>query len=219
MSDEQQKTVQTESAPEPTAQAEETPQITQDATDVSDAEEPRFTKADVEKIIRQRLERERKKHEAEIAELREKAQRLSQYEEAQKTEEERLRSRVEEAEQRAAEAAAMATDRLIQAAFLAEAGKHGVRYPLDAYLLADLSRVEIDEDGNVAGVAEIVKELVDGGRLATARPTAPALDAGKGSGGKPKELLLSPEEEAIARKLGLTTEQYAQGKKRLGKQS
>ena len=109
-----------------------------------------------------------------------------------------------------------ANDRLIRAAFVAEAAKAGAAHPEDAFALADRSGVTIGEDATVTGVAEAVAALVEGGRLVmSGRPAAPNLDGGAGGGSRPgdsKAKALSEAELVTARKLGLTPEQYQKAK-------
>jgi vacuolar-type H+-ATPase subunit I/STV1 len=156
-------------------------------------------------------------------EAAERRKKLEAYEQAETARKEAEMSEIEKAQKRAHEAEAardqalqQANDRLIRAAFVAEAAKAGATHPEDAFALADRAAVKIAEDGAVAGVAEAVKALVEGGRLVmSARPQAPPLDGGVGGGdrttGNPKPL--SEDELLIARKLGLTAEQYQRGKK------
>lgn len=156
---------------------------------------------------------------------REAAQRrikLDEYEKAEQTRKEselsemdKLNRRLAEAEQQRQQALQTANDRLIKAAFVAEAAKHGVEYPEDAFLLADKSNVAVDDSGNVTGVAETVKTLVDGKRLPLRNRAVASLDAGAGStGGGQRSTALNEAELAIARRLGIKPEDYAANKRR-----
>ena len=178
------------------------------------SDDPRFTNEQVEAIVEQRLARERRKY-ADYADLQEKAQKYTEWEEAQKTE---LQKAKEAAERAAAErdhALQEANDRLIRAAFMAEAGRIHAKHPEDAFLLADLSNVVITDDGKVPGVNAAVEALVADGRLPTeGRPSAPKLDAGAGSGERTNErpVKLTDEELEVARKMGIPPEEYAKHK-------
>lgn len=121
--------------------------------------------------------------------------------------------RAERAESERDQARAEAQDRLLRAAFLAEAGRRGAKYPDDAFKLADLTNVSI-ADGVIEGVEEAVQALIDGGRLIlTGRPQAPPLDGGAGSGDRPgAKVKLTPEELEMAQKLGVKPEDYAKHK-------
>lgn len=176
-------------------------------------DEARFTQADLDRVIADRIKRERAKYEDYDA-LKDQATKWAEYEEAQKSELEKAIGARDQAIRDRDEALQEANDRLLRAAFLAEAGKVGAKHPEDAYLLADLSNASIADDGFVSGVDIAVQGLVESGRLVlTGRPPAPALDEGAGSGDtQPVKVRLSAEEEAVARKMGLTPEQYAKYK-------
>ena len=155
-------------------------------------------------------------------ELKPKAQKLTEYEKADKirseaelSEMDKLNKRLAEAETARQQALTTANDRLIKAAFVAEAAKHGVEYPEDAFLLADKSNVAVDESGNVSGVAETVKTLVDGKRLPLRNRAIASLDAGAGSTSNGQRFTaLNEAELAIARRLGIKPEDYAANKRR-----
>lgn len=123
--------------------------------------EKTFTQTELDEIIAQRLERERKKY-ADYDELKAK---LSEYEKAeeerkkaQMSEQERLQAEKEEAERRAEEAkktahAALeaANKRLIKSEFKVLAIQAGMRTEMldDAFVLADLSGVTVNDEGEV----------------------------------------------------------------------
>ena len=162
------------------------------------------------------MKRERDKY-ADYDTLKEAKSKLDEIEAKNLSELEKANKRAEEAEAIKDRALAEANDRLIRAAFMAEAAKTGAMHPEDAFALADLAGVAITDDGTVTGVPDAVKALVDGGRLVMAsKVPAPGLDGGAGSGKRAAEKppSLTAEELEVARKMGLTAEQYAEGKKR-----
>ena len=156
-------------------------------------------------------------------ELKPKAQKLTEYEKAEQTrkdaelsEMDKLNKRLAEAETARQQALQTANDRLIKAAFVAEAAKHNIEYPEDAFLLADKTNVAVDESGNVSGVAETVKTLVDGKRLPLRNRAIASLDAGAGSTSNGQRFTaLNEAELAIARRLGIKPEDYAANKRRI----
>lgn len=126
---------------------------------------------EVNRIVKERLERERKKY-ADYDEIKAEYERLKKVEEERKqaemTELERLQAKLAELEKQAAEAEQAkaqtletANKRLIKSEFKIIAKELGVRSEAleDAFVLADLSAVEVDEDGNVKGVKEAVESL------------------------------------------------------------
>lgn len=189
-----------------------------DAGKQSDGErtdERRFTQKELDATIRDRLARERGKY-ADYDDLKDKAQKYAEYEEAQKSELQKAQEAVEKANKAGEVALARANERLVKAEFIAAASKLLVQHPADAFALADRSAITVSEGGEVAGVEEAVKLLVENGRLPLmGKPKAPDLDGGAGSGERAGDSKpLSAEEKAIAKKMGLTPEQYAAGKRK-----
>lgn len=165
------------------------------------------------------LERTRAALQAANREAADRRKKLEQYEKAEQdrkqaemTELEKLQAAKEAAEKRAQDAEARATQRLIESAFVAEASRYGAKFPEDAYTLADKSGVTVDDDGKVVGVSEAVKALVSGGRLPMGTPQAPDLDGGSGGGQPQTRVTLTAEEEAIAKKMGISPQDYAMSK-------
>jgi len=173
--------------------------------------EKSFSQAELDKIIAERLKREREKY-ADYGDLQKAAAKLAEIEEANKSELEKLQERAARADAQRDEALARANERLMRAAFVAEAAGQNVAHPEDAYMLADLSGVEISDDGAVAGVKEAVKALVEAGRLVIKKQPAPSLNGGAG-GGQPSgdTVTLSEEQLKVAQQMGLKPEEYAAG--------
>lgn len=136
------------------------------------ADDKTFTQAELDRILADRLERERKKF-ADYDELKTK---LSEFEQAEAerqkaamTEQERLAAekaeaerKAQEAEDRAAQALKSANERLIKAEFMLKARKANIREDAleDAFKLADISGVTVGDDGATSGVDEVVSALV-----------------------------------------------------------
>lgn len=137
--------------------------------------------------------------------------------EAELSETEKLNRKLAAAEQAREQALQTANQRLLRAAFVAEAAVAGAEFPDDAFRLADTSGVTVDDDGNVSGVKEAVKAIVDSGRLPlkNKRQAPPNLDAGAGNGQRvadQKAAQLTEAELEMARKMRITPEQYAASK-------
>lgn len=100
-----------------------------------------FTQDDLDAILAKRLARERKQWEQQLEEERKKAA---------MTETEKLKAEKEDAERRAQEAQMAANQRLIHAEARVQAVTLGIKPERIAYALklADLSGVEVDEQGN-----------------------------------------------------------------------
>jgi hypothetical protein len=129
---------------------------------------------------------------------------------------EKATKRAEAAEAKALKAEEQAKLTLVRARFAVVAARAGALFPDDVYLLADKSGVETDDDGNVTGVEEAVKALIDAKRIPVGRKPSPELDGGKGGGQGPKDVELTAEELATAKKMGLTPEQYSKAKGAMG---
>jgi len=173
-----------------------------------------FTQEQMDATIRDRLARKDQQY-ADYDDLKRQAEKWAAHEEAQKSELQKLTEAKEAAERKGQDALATANERLIKAEFIAAAAALDVANPQDAYLLADRAGVAVADDGAITGVQPAVQALVDAGRLPLrTKAKAPSLDGGAGSGAREGDVVsLSPQEESVAKKMGLTPEQYQKAKK------
>lgn len=139
----------------------------------TDPEPPKtFTQDELDKIVAERIARERKKY-ADYDDLKKKAEEYEKAEaerkKAEMTAQERLEAekaeaqrKAQEAEEAAQRALSAANQRLIKSEFKLLAKEAGIRADAleDAYKLADVSGVTVDEDGNIAGVKAVVDALI-----------------------------------------------------------
>ena len=186
-----------------------------DAGQQAEITEPKkLTQQEVDAIVKDRLARERERY-ADYDDLKQQATQWAAHQEAQKSETQRAVEAADAARKERDTAIANANRRLIQAEFIAIAARAGVAHPEDAVALADRAGVVIDEGGKVAGVEDAVRALVDAGRLPlVGKPQAPGLDGGAGGGDRKSDLpSLTADEIAVAKRMGLTPEQYAKHKK------
>lgn len=198
----------------PPEATDEAPQ-TEAQTEGGAAPSQSFTQADVDKIVEKRLERERAKY-ADYAELKAKAARVSELERQQMSDQERLtadmaalKAEAETARRERDEALARAQQRMIQAEVTALAGQMGFRYPGDIYRLIDAGSLTVDDSGAPTGVKEALEALAKERPDYLAKPAAPRLD-GQAGGQTGNDLpRLTPEQERVAKKLGITSEAYA----------
>jgi hypothetical protein len=184
-----------------------------------------LTQEEFDAKIAERLARERKKY-ADYDELKAERDRLKTEEDARKaaamTETERLQAAKDEAERKATEASEAATkaataanQRIIRTEFRLLAKDVGIRADAldDAYKLADLAAVSVNDDGDVAGLDDAIKALV-AAKPYLAETTKPApRNIGGPSGGDPKpdktkEQLLAEAAEK-ARKTGRLEDRVA----------
>jgi len=186
---------------------------TPDATDGGEQSDQGrvFTQADVDRLMGERVKREREKY-ADYADLKKAAARLAEIEEANKSELQKAQEAAQAAQHAAEAALTAANERLMRAAFIAEAAKAGAAHPEDAYALAERSAVKVGDDGTVMGVAEAVKALTEAGRLVMAQgPRAPHLDGNAGGGDRPseKKTPLTPEQLDVANRMRIPPDEYA----------
>ena len=160
------------SEPEPDTLPDPDGDDSQPAADTEPAK--MFTQEDLEKKIAERLTRERKKY-ADYDDLKKKAEEYEQAEaerkKAEMTAQERLEAeraealrKAQEAEEAAQRSMSTANQRLIKSEFKLLAKEAGVRADAleDAFKLADVSGVTVDEDGNVDGVKAVIEALIAG---------------------------------------------------------
>lgn len=138
---------------EETEQPQEEAVVYDQATEA--AAEETYTKADVERMIKSRFSKF-EDYEA----LKEKAAKLDEIEQANKSELEKLMERAEKAERERDEIAKKATQQQVKSAIVAEASRQGAIDPEDIVALIDLSSV-VGEDGQIQAVDEAVKSLLE----------------------------------------------------------
>lgn len=201
--------------PEP-APAEPTEPNEPQATEPAPAEpqEKLLTQAEFEEALKKRLERERKKF-ADYNEIKTKAteyekaleeKRLAELTEKERAEE--LAKKYEE-ELNAIKAELDATrtkaqQQAIKNEFIKVATSANIAYIDDAIALADLSAVNIDEDGNVVGVEDVVKALVENKPYLVAQkkqqqPIGTATNGGANPVDKSKDQILAEAAEKAQR--------------------
>jgi len=167
-----------------------------------------FNQADIDAIVAERLAREKAKY-ADYEDLRKKAKKLDEIEEANKTELEKAQEAAKLAQEERDAMLQQANDIKIKAKFETIASKLGVKHPEDAFALADRSGVSISEDGSVVGVDDAVKKLVEAGRLPLTGTKVPELNAGAGDhDGELNQKSATEEQKKIAAKMGIKLEDY-----------
>lgn len=152
-----------------------------------------FTQADIDRIVADRLTRERQKF-ADYDDLKSKAAKLTDLEKAQMSEAEKQAARVAELEAQIAQAQAdaqaqmkAANRRLIQSALVAEATAARFHKPEDAYRFVDMDALKVDDAGNVSGAKDAIKTLAKERDYMVNTGTAPDINAGSVSATKQAE--------------------------------
>ncbi|MBK9181405.1 MAG: phage scaffolding protein [Acidimicrobiales bacterium] len=124
------------------------------------ADDRTFTQTELDRIVQDRLARERAKY-GDYDDLKAKAGRLDELEASQKTELEKAQETARQAEERARSAEERARAVALRAAVVAEAARVGVVDPDAVAALLPADAVTVADDGSPAGVAEAVAGLLD----------------------------------------------------------
>lgn len=136
------------------------------ATSAQAASGKTFSQDDLERIVQQRLGREREKF-SDYDDLKAKAARADELEQANQSEADKLRTRAEreaqkraDAEDRAAKAQEKADSALKRAAVVSVAAQANAADPADVWTLLDKSSLSLEDDGTVKGVKDAVDQLL-----------------------------------------------------------
>lgn len=118
-----------------------------------------FTQADIDRIVGERLAREREKYK-DYEDLKKKAAEFDKIQEAQKSDLQKAQEAAKKAEEEKQKALAAANERLIKAEVKVVSTQLGIVDPDAAYALMDRSGVKVDDAGNVTGVKEALEALL-----------------------------------------------------------
>lgn len=164
------------------------------AAGAGSGQERTFTQADVDRLLGERARRAGQTAVSELLKDLEiedldglrgtvKAHRLAK--DAESSDLEKAQAALQKLQERNKTLAAANRAQMIQSAVVVAATTLGFRNPADAHALADLSAVEITDDGKVVGVEDALKALLEGReylKAEAAPPPAPNIDAGRGAG-------------------------------------
>jgi len=143
--------------------------------DSSKADEKKFSQEELDAILKDRLDRKERKLQEKYADyddLKKKVEEIESEKEKKEREEmselERLQKDLEERDGKLSEyeeklkriEEERKQDRIMRA-FEKEARKANIEFIEDAYKLADIEKIELDDGGNVSGMEEVVKKLVE----------------------------------------------------------
>lgn len=199
-----------------------------DSTSEKQDDAGKFSQADVERMIKDRLDRERSKFEKQLAKFEgvdEKLQRLADLEEAQLTADEKQAKEFEkaqrlaqEAQQKAEAAERRAQDVAIRAGLVGAAAKLHFADPGAVAAMLNPAVFELDDEGNVTEAeallgklrSAVVGDIADNGATGNGRQ-APNIDSAN-VGHRPDQTSLTPEELRIAQRMGISPEDYAKHK-------
>jgi hypothetical protein len=176
----------------------------------SQSESGRVFSQDEVSRIQANVRREVKGQFSDYQQLKERAAKADELEQAQLTEVERIQKRAADAESAVLDANVKLADALISGDVKVKAVQLGVVDPDAAYLLMDRTNVQYDIATGVTGVEEALTQLLeDKPYLKGTAPRSPNINPE--SGQPAPSVRLSDDQREVARYMGMTEEQYAQG--------
>jgi len=125
----------------------------------AEASSKTFTQDELDKVVQNRLAREREKF-SDHDELKAKAAKLDEIEAANQSELEKAQVAREKAEKQSAEVLAKANERMLKAAVLSEAAAAQVKKPELLFRALDKNGLTVGDDGEVSGAKEAVEAFI-----------------------------------------------------------
>lgn len=139
-----------------------------------------FTQAELDRIVQDRIARERQKYDG-FDDLKKKAKQFDELQQAQLSELEREKQAREKATADAKAAVDRANQRLIQAEILTAAMKHKAIKPEHLHRLIDTDTVTVADDGQVTGAEEAVSAFLEANPEYVGKSTPPPGEADQGA--------------------------------------
>ena len=168
-----------------------------------------FSQEDMNRIQAQ-TRREVRNQFADYSQLKDRAAKADELEQAQLSEQEKLETRAAEAERKAASAADQISAAMIASEVKVRAAQLGIIDPDAALLLVDRANVRYSEEDGVTGVDAALTQLLEDKPYLKGTPNrAPNLNPQ--SGEPAPTLRLSGDQREAARLMGMTEEEYSQG--------
>ena len=172
------------------------------------ATERTFTQDEVNRMQAQTRRDERGKF-SDYGDLKARAAKADELEQAQLSDAQKLEARAIEAERKAGEAQAQVASAMIASEVKVRASALGVIDPDAAYLLLDRSNVRFDADNGVSGVDDALASLLEAKPYLRSTNRTPNINPE--SGQPVTTVRLSADQREAARLMGLTAEEYATG--------
>ena len=141
--------------------------------------------------------------------LKERAQKADELEQAQMSEAQKMEQRAIDAEKRASEAQQQIASAMISAEVKVRASQMGIIDPDAAFLLLDQSNVNYSIESGVSGVDEALTLLLESKPYLKSANRIPNINPE--SGAMAPVLRLSEDQREAARLMGMTEEDYARG--------
>ena len=176
----------------------------------STSAERTFSQEDMNRIQAQ-TRREVRNQFADYNQLKDRAAKADELEQAQLTEQEKLEARALEAERKVATATEQISSAMIASEVKVRATQMGIIDPDAALLLVDRANVRYTDDEGVTGVEAALTQLVEDKPYLKGVPANRAPNLNPQSGDLAPSLRLSDDQREAARLMGMSDEEYAQG--------
>jgi hypothetical protein len=146
-----------------------------------------FTQAELDRVVEERLARERKKFEG-FDDIKARAEKFDELEAKNQSALEKAQTKAEKAEKERDEAVQRANQTLVRAAVVAEAAKQGAVDADAVVALLPGDQVTIGDDGQVTGAEQAVKGLLEAKQWLVGNTPTPPGDGGARTPVPPKDL-------------------------------
>ena len=180
------------------------------STPESPSPERTFTQDDVNRIQAQTRRVVRNQF-SDYNQLKDRAAKADELEQAQLSEQEKLEARAIEAERKAATAAEQISSAMIASEVKVRATQMGIIDPDAALLLVDRANVRYTDDEGVTGVEAALTQLVEDKPYLKGSSANRAPNLNPQSGDLAPSLRLSDDQREAARLMGMSDEEYSQG--------
>jgi hypothetical protein len=176
----------------------------------SPSQDRTFSQDDVNRIQAQ-TRREVRNQFSDYNQLKDRAAKADELEQAQLSEQEKLEARAVEAERKAASAAEQISSAMIASEVKVRATQMGIIDPDAALLLVDRANVRYTDVDGVTGVEAALTQLVEDKPYLKGSSANRAPNLNPQSGDLAPSLRLSDDQREAARLMGMSDEEYSQG--------
>jgi len=176
----------------------------------STSQDRTFSQEDVNRIQAQ-TRREIRNQFSDYNQLKDRAAKADELEQAQLTEQEKLEARAVEAERKVASATEQIASAMIASEVKVRASQMGIIDPDAALLLVNRANIRYTEDEGVTGVEVALTQLVEDKPYLKGSPANRAPNLNPQSGDLAPSLRLTDDQREAAKLMGMSDEEYALG--------
>ena len=193
---------------EPTEDGAQTQQVEAVTVPTESPADKTFTQDEVNRMMGQ-ARRDARSQFSDYSELKSRAAKADELEQANLTEAERLEVRVTDAEKRATDAQEQVSSAMIASEVKVRATQMGIVDPDAAFLLLNKKNVAYNVTDGVSGVDDALAQLLEDKPYLRAGNRTPNINPETGQAAPP--VRLSADQREAARLMNLTDEEYSQG--------